>query len=655
MPNREDEDALVSLAFALHTNPGAYALLLGAGVSAPAIKSAWRVLEDLCGRLALLHEGHDVDDPISWYQETYGREVRYGPVIEQVALLPTERQRLLADYFIASPDEIDAGQKVPTPAHHAIARLVASGSVRVIVTMNFDRLMEQALREAGIEPTVIASAADAEAMAPLHTLSCCVIHLHGDFMSPTSMLNTDTELGTYDDRIATVLHQVLREYGLVVAGWSAEHDTALRNAVAAHYPDRYTLTWIEPSNQGHLAAELLALKRGVLLRATADDAFVRIAEAVHSLATRNARHPLTVPVAVETAKRELGGGRVAISVHDTLGQAFADLHAHPDFTLPDYQSADAYGGYDAMFERTDEAARLPAALVSTLAYWGDSASDGWWLTELPRFATQRHVGGSTAVIKLRHVAGVALLYSAGIAAVAARRWSLLRDLFELTAPDPYNGGRRRLTSLLSPDNAYFALRGGGAAVYPRIGRRLEEHLGLGRERLDDAWQKFEILRLSHLALKEEIGPRQLAEFETLNTAVVQAESALEATRKAGRADADDRLALDQARAAYQRAVVENGQHRNPGCVHVVSADSGFHSHRSPVAEQLANEVDAEGETHPFVAAGLFGRPTRAVHAIRLVSAGIGRAGASRAWDLAEDGVIPHAVWLDIDEIPDLYI
>ena len=37
----------------------------------------------------------------------------------------------------------------------AIARLVRSGHVRVIVTTNFDRLMENALREEGIEPTVV--------------------------------------------------------------------------------------------------------------------------------------------------------------------------------------------------------------------------------------------------------------------------------------------------------------------------------------------------------------------------------------------------------------------------------------------------------------------------------------------------------------------
>ncbi len=42
-----DEDTLLSLAFSLRANPGAYAVLLGAGVSAPSgILTAWGVVTD---------------------------------------------------------------------------------------------------------------------------------------------------------------------------------------------------------------------------------------------------------------------------------------------------------------------------------------------------------------------------------------------------------------------------------------------------------------------------------------------------------------------------------------------------------------------------------------------------------------------------------
>ena len=43
-------------------------------------------------------------------------------------------------------------KKTPTPAHRAIASLVKAGYIRVIVTTNFDRLVEQALTDAGVPP-----------------------------------------------------------------------------------------------------------------------------------------------------------------------------------------------------------------------------------------------------------------------------------------------------------------------------------------------------------------------------------------------------------------------------------------------------------------------------------------------------------------------
>lgn len=55
-----------------------------------------------------------------------------------------------------------------------------------MLTTNFDRLMETALREVNIEPTVVANAADARGLAPLHTIKCLVIHVHGDYASSPS-------------------------------------------------------------------------------------------------------------------------------------------------------------------------------------------------------------------------------------------------------------------------------------------------------------------------------------------------------------------------------------------------------------------------------------------------------------------------------------
>lgn len=62
-----------------------------------------------------------------------------------------ERRQLLRNYFEPNKVEREAGLKLPTKAHHASARLVPDGRVRHILTTNFDRLTEAALRSAGIE------------------------------------------------------------------------------------------------------------------------------------------------------------------------------------------------------------------------------------------------------------------------------------------------------------------------------------------------------------------------------------------------------------------------------------------------------------------------------------------------------------------------
>ena len=70
------------------------------------------------------------------------------------------RQRLSDSSYFArilnrSDQEREEGEKEPTLAHRAIAELAAQGFIKVIITTNFDRLVETALREEGVEPTVL--------------------------------------------------------------------------------------------------------------------------------------------------------------------------------------------------------------------------------------------------------------------------------------------------------------------------------------------------------------------------------------------------------------------------------------------------------------------------------------------------------------------
>ena len=69
---------LTTLAFSLYSNKGAYALLLGSGISRPAhIPSAWDVEEVLIERLAATQGVTDEKEWHEWYKNQLGKEADF--------------------------------------------------------------------------------------------------------------------------------------------------------------------------------------------------------------------------------------------------------------------------------------------------------------------------------------------------------------------------------------------------------------------------------------------------------------------------------------------------------------------------------------------------------------------------------------------------
>jgi hypothetical protein len=176
-------DSIDSLTFSLHANKGAYAVLLGSGVSRAArIPTGWEVVEDLICRLARIRGEECGPDPAAWYDRTFGEQPTYSGLLQAVARSPLERQQTMRGYFEPSEAEREQGIKAPTTAHRAIARLVAAGHVRVILTTNFDKLAERAVEEVGIAPTVVSSPDQIQGLPPLLQIPCLVVKLHGDYL-----------------------------------------------------------------------------------------------------------------------------------------------------------------------------------------------------------------------------------------------------------------------------------------------------------------------------------------------------------------------------------------------------------------------------------------------------------------------------------------
>ncbi len=82
-------DPQVSMAFALHSNPGAYAALVGSGVSVGAgIPTGWQVVLDLISKLARVLGENPGDDLAAWYEQRFGEEPDYSKLLDALAKSP---------------------------------------------------------------------------------------------------------------------------------------------------------------------------------------------------------------------------------------------------------------------------------------------------------------------------------------------------------------------------------------------------------------------------------------------------------------------------------------------------------------------------------------------------------------------------------------
>jgi hypothetical protein len=172
---------ILSLAFSMQSMKGGYAVLLGSGVSRPAsVPTGWDMVLDLIRELAHLR-GEDCDpDPEQWYRTVFRADADYSRLLQDLGKTRTERQQLLRRYFEATEEEAEQGIKQPTRAHKAIAQLVRSEHIRIIITTNFDKLCETSLRQIGIEPTVISTPSEIEGAVPYIHEKCTIIKVSGD-------------------------------------------------------------------------------------------------------------------------------------------------------------------------------------------------------------------------------------------------------------------------------------------------------------------------------------------------------------------------------------------------------------------------------------------------------------------------------------------
>jgi hypothetical protein len=472
-------DPINSLAFSMHANKGVYAVLLGSGVSRSArIPTGWEITIELVRKVAALQGANCEPDPAAWFLEATGRQPDYSELLDAVAKTPAERQQLLRSYWEPTEQEREEGAKLPTKAHRAIADLVKLGYVRVVLTTNFDRLLEVALQDVGIQPTVLSTPDHIDGALPLIHTPCTIIKVHGDYLD-TRIRNTPEELASYPDAFNRLLDRVFDEFGLVVAGWSADWDEALRAAITRAPYRRFSMYWASRGEPGSKASDLIARRGATVIKISdADSFFGAVTEQVQALEEFSRPHPLSTEAAVATLKRYLSEPKYRIALDDLVSNEVERVVTATSGAAFDVNSRDMSGPSVLARLTSYEAASATLIRMAFVAgQWSESAQLIPWVKALAKLSMGGQQNGVILWLGLQRYPATLLLYSFGLGAVAAEQWSSLHALFSTTVAREHREDKRAV-EVLPP---FVLLERGGDAMKVLPGREraytpLQNHL-----------------------------------------------------------------------------------------------------------------------------------------------------------------------------------
>jgi hypothetical protein len=498
----------LSLAISMHSNKGVYALLVGSGISrASGIPTGWEVSQKLIRRVALIRHEDCGANPDDWFRQTFGLEPGYSEVLEQVTGTSAERTQLLRSFMEPSEEERSQGFKLPTEAHQRIASLVSRGFIRVIITTNFDRLLEQALDQIGIGASVIASADAVSGAIPLAHSQCTIVKVHGDYLD-TRLKNTVAELDHYPEQIDRLLDRVFDEYGLIVCGWSAAWDPALRRAMERAPSRRFTTYWtVFGSPSATEAQDLMGLRKASAIQiADANTFFSELDENVIALESHAATEPISADVAVARLKRYLPDPVHRIALNDLISKEAQRVVLA---LREEHFSLNSECSEAAIWQRMQEyeAQCFPLLRMAAItAFWATPEQDRQLLSLLTDLKAYPHFfSGYNAWGSLRLYPCLMLFYVTGIASLANENYRLLSEILTLPVELDPNKPQKPASLLLHTDRCLdigtqCSLFGNNRQPTPLLKHMFEvlkqglKDLQLNDARYEDLFDEFDYIR-----------------------------------------------------------------------------------------------------------------------------------------------------------------
>lgn len=433
-------ERITTLAFSIYSNKGAYALLLGSGISRSAhIPSGWEVETELIEQLAVSKKENIADDAHQWFTEKYGKVASYSSLLEELVKTPTERVQLMKPFFEPTNEEKDLGWKQPTKAHKAIAKLAKSGYIRVVLTTNFDRLLEMAFESEGITPQVISCEANISQATPLiHCQAPTIVKINGDYID-CQFRNTSEELDEYPPKMQKYLERIFEDYGIITCGWSGEWDKGLIKIMTDAPVSRYNSFFATVGTAKESITNLTLSRHGELLPIrSADELFSELWEQVSALNENHISKTMSHDMMIAKCKKYLSYSQYDIEYSDLLEKLGNDAynkiieHAQYNFQL----TPDSFAKYVQIHDDAITFILDIAILAIRWGKWFHIKPLGELLVKLcvKPFKNGEVTREGTQYI---HLLAPMLLFNAiGVACVKYNRFKELDSILKLTVPAP---------------------------------------------------------------------------------------------------------------------------------------------------------------------------------------------------------------------------
>lgn len=272
-------DPILPLSISIAEGKGVYALFLGSGISRSAgIPTGGEIRWDSIKHLYKLENNvHDIPEDTEinkWFESSQYKDFNYSKILEGLCPSQEDRRNFLEKYFVG---------RNPSAAHDVISTIVQKNLIRVIVTTNFDQLLEKSLEKKNIDYDVVASEADLNNSKPREHSNCRLFKLHGDYKK-LNILNTEKELERYTELISKELQEIFDRYGLIIVGWSGSDKAVIEHLKNRH--SKYSLYWVAREEINETIHEVIKNQDGrVIFRDSAETFFTELERKINLFLT----------------------------------------------------------------------------------------------------------------------------------------------------------------------------------------------------------------------------------------------------------------------------------------------------------------------------------------------------------------------------------